>query len=155
MKTFFLAFLAFDAASILHDSCYDKDVRMEFRLSCNHLLYVILSNENSKEYPLSNILGIVSDYSSSCGQCTHFYSTEKCTVDWYSFSSSSNYPDSLALAASLAPYPEYSLHQEYKESCIPVTYNFTYSNCDCSDPKNYNFEDEGRFEIFQGQIKPY
>ena len=129
MKTIFLAFLAFDAASIyyeerlhyyeeiLHNLCYDKDVRMEFRLSCNQLLYGILSNENSKEYPLSNILGIVSDYSSSCGYCTipqdlgtHFSSTER---------------------------------------------NFTYSNCDCSDPKNYNFKDEGRFEIFQGQIMSY
>ena len=25
--------------------------------------------------------------------------------------------------------------------------SMTISNCDCSDPKNYNFADEGRFKI--------
>ena len=71
---------------------------------CNNVIYLILANDDPKEYPLAQdgpMANPISTYSSNGGACT-------ITEDGSSM----------------------TLH-----------------NCDCSDPKNYNFYDQGRFKI--------
>jgi len=103
MKTFFLAFVALDAASTWKGRSASlppgMDLETMSKQMCNMYMYMILSNENPTEYPAMAGPGESSgdiSYSSSGGSCTI----------------------------------------EEGHGAIII------ENCDCSDPKKYDFADQ-------------
>ena len=92
---------------------------IEAKMTCNMIIYKILAKDDSKEYPLMDEDKPISKYSSKDGACTYD------AVVGQSCSQSGDGP----------------------ETCEDYTQEQTIPKCDCSDPKKYNFADEGRFKI--------
>merc|ERR1719312_786059 len=106
MKTFFLAFIALDAASTWKGRSVPEGPPPGMgKMMCNNFIYTILAGEDSKNYPLANGLEPAEkgSYSSSGGACS--ITEDGSTV--------------------------------------------TISNCDCSDPKSYNFADKELCKIYE------
>ena len=59
------------------------------------------------------------------------------------------YPISTYSSNSGACTYEATMTACYNDECTESKLSMTQQDCDCSDPKNYNFEDEGRFMILK------
>ena len=94
------------------------------KMFCSNIIYAILANDDPNAYPLAEegpMADPISTYSSNDGACTF---------------------DGIMKTCSSSGGGE--------ETCTESTESVTQANCDCSDPENYNFEDEGRFKIEKG-----
>ena len=92
---------------------------------CGSVIYGILANDNPEEYPLEEEDKPISmTYTFKDGACSYDATMLNCT--------------------QLGDGPK-----QCKESKDSVTVE----NCDCSDPKKYNFQNKGRFKILGDSIK--
>merc|ERR1711946_3957 len=131
MKTFFLAFVALDAASTWKGRSASlppgMDLETMSKQMCNMYMYMILSNENPTEYPAMAGPG------ESSGDISYSSSGGSCTIEEGSSPSSNGPPPSYGPPSSNGPPPSYG----------PPSYGATtIQNCDCSDPKKYVFADK-------------
>ena len=88
-------------------------------MECGGVIYSILAKDNPKEYPLPKE-DQISTYTFTNGTCTFDAITQNCTQSG-----------------------------DGPEQCTESTESETVKNCDCSDPKKYNFRDKGRFKILE------
>ena len=89
-------------------------------MQCNVVIYSILAKDNPKEYPLPKEAKPISTYTFTNGACTYDAITQYCTQSG-----------------------------DDPEQCTESVESETVENCDCSDPKKYNFQDKGRFKILE------
>jgi len=126
MKTFFLAFVALDAASTWKGRSASlppgKTMETMIKFHCHMTMYQILSKDNPTDYPkFTNGPVEFSSYSSSGGTCTLEYG---------------------AMASSMVSSMASSMAPSMASSMVP---SIAFQNCDCSAPKSYDFYDKGRF----------
>ena len=89
------------------------------RGQCGSVIYVILANDNPEVYPLEEEDKPISmTYNSTDGACSYHATMLNCTQSG-----------------------------DGPEQCKESTVSETVENCDCSDPKKYNFQNKGRFKI--------
>ena len=86
-------------------------------MQCNVVIYSILAKDNPKEYPLPKEAKPTSTYTFN-GTCIFDAITQNCTQSG-----------------------------DGQEQCTESTESEIAENCDCSDPKKYNFQDKGRVKI--------
>ena len=87
-------------------------------MACREAIYQILANDNPEEYPLDEDKNPISTYSFIDGDCT--------------------FNDTVCSDPFEKPPCEESPER---------IQTMRFEDCDCSDPKKYNFEDQGRFKI--------
>ena len=87
---------------------------------CGFAIYSILAKDNPTKYPLSKKDQPISTYNFTDGDCTYDETRKNCTQSG-----------------------------DGPEKCTESTVTETAKNCDCSDPKKYNFQDKGRVKILQ------
>ena len=90
------------------------------KMDCSAIIYFILANENPEEFPLPKEQNPISTYTFANGACT--------------------FNDTVSTCAQSGDDPEQCTE-------LTVSETFTVENCDCSDPKKYNFQDKGRVKI--------
>ena len=104
------------------------------KMACSFIIYFILANENPEEFPLPKETTNCNPI--SCNPIsTYTFENGACTFD-----------DTVSTCAQSGDDPE-----QCTESTVSKT--FKVQNCDCSDPKKYNFQDKGRFKILQDWIE--
>ena len=92
----------------------------EAKMGCGVVIYSILAKDNPKEYPLPKEDQPISTYTFTDGDCTYDETKQNCTQSG-----------------------------DGSEKCTESTVSEIAENCDCSDPKKYNFQDKGRFKILE------
>ena len=96
------------------------------KMACSALIYLILANENPEEFPPPKEANTINTYTFTNGACIFNDTVSTCIQSG----------DDL---------------EQCTESTVSET--FIVENCDCSDPKKYNFQDKGRFKISQDWIE--
>ena len=91
------------------------------KMQCGGVIYAILAIDNPEEYPLEEEDKPISiTYTFTDGACTFDATGQNCTQSG-----------------------------DGPEQCTESTMSETIKNCDCSDPKKYDFQDKGRFKILE------